>query len=180
LRLTWNRSDLFGFSFETGVEGVLNSLDQNVRLFEFLEGGEPVQIDLPVDSAIVREKRAEPFVNFGRQLSKSIRIDGGLTYEYSKISVRGDTRLDRAPLKFWKPSLTLDWKDGKGWHGQLSVKRTVAQLDFYDFISSAELSTDRSMRAIPILCPSRHGNFAARSNTPYSATASRSSMSAIT
>jgi len=159
LRLTWNRSDLFGFSFETGVEGVLNSLDQNVRLFEFLEGGEPVQIDLPVDSAIVREKRVEPFVNFGRQLSKSIRIDGGLTYEYSKISVRGDTRLDRAPLKFWKPSLTLDWKDGKGWHGQLSVKRTVAQLDFYDFISSAELSTDRVNAGNPDIVPQQAWEF---------------------
>jgi len=130
-----------------------------VRLFEFLEGGEPVQIDLPVDSAIVREKRAEPFVNFGRQLSKSIRIDGGLTYEYSKISVRGDTRLDRAPLKFWKPSLTLDWKDGKGWHGQLSVKRTVAQLDFYDFISSAELSTDRVNAGNPDIVPQQAWEF---------------------
>ena len=50
LRLTWTRSNLLGFSFETGVEGVLNTLDQNVQLFEFLEGGEPVQIDLPVDS----------------------------------------------------------------------------------------------------------------------------------
>src|SRR4029453_4948471 len=103
LRLTWTRANLLGFNFETGVEGVLNSLDQNVRLFEFLEGGEPVQIDLPVDSATGKEKRPEPLVNFGPQLSKSIRIDGGLTYEYSKISVRGDTRLDRAPLKFWKP-----------------------------------------------------------------------------
>jgi hypothetical protein len=159
LRLTWTRSNLLGFNFETGVEGVLKTLDQNVQLFEFLEGGEPVQINLPVDSARVKEKRAEPFINFGRQLSKSVRIDGGLTYEYSKISVTGDTQLERAPLKFWKPSLTLDWKGGKGWHGQLSAKRTVAQLDFYEFISSAELSTDRVNAGNPDLVPQQAWEF---------------------
>jgi hypothetical protein len=158
LRLTWTRANLLGFNFETGVEGVLNTLDQNVQLFKFLEGGEPVQINLPVDSATVKEKRAEPFINFGRQLSKSIRIDGGLTYEYSSISVRGDTTADRS-LRFWKPSLTLDWKAGKGWHGQLSAKRTVAQLDFYDFISTAELSTDRVNAGNPDLVPQQAWEF---------------------
>jgi hypothetical protein len=143
LRLTWSKSNVAGFSVETGSEFALNTLDQDVQLFEFLEGGDPVRINLPVDEARVKEKRAEPFINIGRQLSSSIRLDAGLTYEYSKISVRGDVNEDRAPLKFWKPSLTLDWKGGNGWHGQASVKRVVAQLDFYDFISSAELSTDR-------------------------------------
>jgi hypothetical protein len=156
-RLTWTRSNLFGFSFETGVEAVLNTLDQNVQLFD-LTGGQRVQIDLPIDSATVQEKRAEPFINFGRQLSKSIRIDGGVTYEYSSIKVRGDTEADRT-LRFWKPSLTLDWKDGKGWHGQLSAKRTVAQLDFYEFISSAELSTDRVNAGNPDIVPQQAWEF---------------------
>jgi hypothetical protein len=153
LRLTWSKSDLAGFSVETGSEFALNTLDQNVQLFEFLAGGTPVRIDLPVDQADVKEKRAEPFINIGRQLSSSIRLDGGLTYEYSKIQVRGDVNLDRDPLKFWKPSLTLDWKGNNGWHGQVSAKRTVAQLDFYDFISSAELSADRINGGNPDLVP---------------------------
>jgi hypothetical protein len=106
----------------------------------------------------VKEKRAEPFINFGRQLSKSIRLDAGLTYEYSSIRVRGDTEDDRT-LRFWKPSLTLDWKGGKGWHGQLSAKRVVAQLDFYDFISSAELSADRINAGNPNLVPQQTWEF---------------------
>jgi len=158
LRLTWTRSNLFGFSFETGVEEVLNTLDHKVELFEFLAGGEPVQINLPIDDATVKERRAEPFINFGRQLSKAIRIDGGLTYEYSNIKVGGDTEADRT-LRFWKPSLTLDWNGGKGWHGQLSAKRTVAQLDFYDFISSAELSADRVNAGNPDLVPQQAWEF---------------------
>lgn len=159
LRLTWSRSNLAGFTVETGTEFALNTLDQQVQLFEFLAGGEPVQIDLPVDDATVKEKRAEPFINVGRQLSSSIRLDGGLTYEYSKIRVRGDVNEDRAPLKFWKPSLTLDWKGGNGWHGQLSAKRVVAQLDFYDFISSAELSADRINGGNPDLVPQQTWEF---------------------
>ena len=159
LRLTWTRSKLLGFSVETGSEIALNTLDNEVRLFEFLPGGEPNRIDLPFDEARVKEKRAEPFINIGRQLSSSIRLDGGLTYEYSKISVRGDADLDRAPLKFLKPSLTLDWKGGKGWHGQVSAKRVVAQLNFYDFISSAELSTDRINGGNPDLVPQQTWQF---------------------
>ena len=37
----------------------------------------------PVDQARVKEKRAEPFINIGRQLSSTLRVDAGLTYEYS-------------------------------------------------------------------------------------------------
>jgi hypothetical protein len=159
LRLTWGKSNLAGFSVETGSEFALNTLDQDVQLFEFLEGGDPVRINLPVDEARVKEKRAEPFINIGRQLSDTLRVDAGLTYEYSKISVRGDVNDDRAPLKFWKPSLTLDWKDPKGWHAQISAKRVVAQLDFYDFISSAELSADRVNGGNPSLVPQQTWEF---------------------
>jgi hypothetical protein len=83
-----------------------------------------------------------------------LRLDAGLTYEYSKLSVRGDTRADRT-LKFLKPKATVDWKPGGGWHTQMSVGRTVAQLDFYDFISAAELSTDRVNAGNANLLPQR-------------------------
>ena len=159
LRLTWSRSNLAGFSVETGSEFALNTLDHEVQLFEFLAGGDPVRINLPVDEANVKEKRAEPFINIGRQLSSTLRVDAGLTYEYSKIEVRGDVNQDRDPLKFWKPSLTLDWKSPKGWHTQVSAKRVVAQLDFYDFISSAELSTDRINAGNPDLVPQQTWEF---------------------
>ena len=159
LRLTWSRSNLGGFSVDTGSEFALNTLDHEVQFSQILEGGTPVRINLPVDEAKVKERRAEPFINIGRQLSSSIRLDAGLTYEYSKISVRGDVNEDREPLKFWKPSLTLDWKAGGGWHGQLSAKRTVAQLDFYDFISSAELSADRVNAGNPDLVPQQTWEF---------------------
>jgi hypothetical protein len=158
LRLNWTRSNLAGFSFEAGAEGALNTLDHKVQFSEILPGGETEQIDLPVDDATVRERRGEAYVRVGRQINDSIRLDGGITYEYSKLRVRGDTRADRK-LMFWKPNLTFDWKGGNGWHGQLSVRRTVAQLDFYDFISAAELSTDRVNGGNPNLLPQRAWEF---------------------
>ncbi|HET9398615.1 MAG TPA: TonB-dependent receptor [Sphingomicrobium sp.] len=158
LRLNWTRQNLAGLSFEAGVEGALNTLDHQVQLFEFLAGGTPVQIPLPIDEAKVKEKRGEAFIRAGKQISSAIRLDAGLNYEYSSITVSGDTSDDRT-LRFWKPSLTLDWKGGKGWHGQLSVRRTVAQLDFYDFISSAELSADRVNGGNPNLVPQQTWEF---------------------
>jgi len=141
-RLTWSRQNLGGFSVETGGEAVLNTLDSDVELFTIEEDGGRTREDLPIDSARVKEKRAEVFVNVGRNLSPALRVDGGLTYEYSHLTVAGDATADRV-LKFLKPSLTVDWKPGGGWHTQFSIRRTVAQLNFYDFISVAELSNDR-------------------------------------
>jgi hypothetical protein len=141
-RLTWNRTNLAGFSVEAGVEVAFNKLDSQVDLFVIDEAGEKVRIDLPIDSAVVSEKRGEAFINAGRSITHKLRVNGGLAYEKSHLTVTGDTEADRS-LGFWKPSLTLDWQAPKGWHVLFSVERTVAQLNFYDFISAAELSTAR-------------------------------------
>ena len=153
-RLTWSRSNLGGFSVETGAEVAFNKLDSQVDLFDIEEGGEKIRIDLPIDSAVVSEKRAEVFVNAGRSITPKLRADVGLAYEMSRLTVTGDTSAKRS-LRFLKPSLALDWNPGNGWHAQFSVKRTVAQLNFYDFISAAELSADRVNGGNANLLPQR-------------------------
>lgn len=141
-RLSWTRPNLFGLSFEMGAEAALNTLDADLNLFVLDSDGNKTRIDLPIDTATVEEKRAEFYVKAGRRFSDALRVDAGLNYEFSDLAVRGDTTADRV-LKFLKPSLTVDWKPGGGWHTQFVVRRTVAQLDFFDFISSAQLSDDR-------------------------------------
>jgi hypothetical protein len=141
-RLTWSRQNLGGFSAEVGAEGVLNTLDNTTELLLVNSDGSKTRIDFPVDSAKVKEKRGEAFVNVGKTLSTALRVDAGLRYEFSHLTVTGDATADRK-LKFLKPSATVDWKPGGGWHTQFSIKRTVAQLDFFDFVTVAELSTDR-------------------------------------
>ena len=153
-RLNWTRSNLVGFSFEVGAEVALNTLDYQNDLFILGPGGTRNRIDLPVDDATVRETRGEVYVKAGKQVSPAFRIDAGLNYEMSSLTVRGDTSADRK-LRFFKPSLTLDWKPGGGWHSQFTVRRTVAQLEFFDFISAAELSNDRVNGGNANLLPQR-------------------------
>jgi hypothetical protein len=154
LRLVWNRSNLLGWSVEAGAEGVLNRLDSDVGLFLLDDAGGRSRIDLPIDQAVVREVRGEAFVNAGRPLTRRLRIDLGLTYEASRLTVSGDARAERV-LKFLKPKASLDWRPAGGWHGQLSVARTVAQLQFEDFISTAELTNDRINGGNARLVPQR-------------------------
>ena len=153
-RLNWTRADLAGFSVETGAEVSLNTLDYHLDLFDLGEGGARERIDLPLDDATVREVRGEVYVKAGRQLSPALRVDAGLNVDASRLKVRGDTQADRS-LKFLKPSVTVDWKPGGGWHSQFTLRRTVAQLDFFDFISSAELSNDRVNSGNSELLPQR-------------------------
>ena len=164
-RLSWTRSNLLGFSFEAGGEASYNTLDDQVDLFAIDENGQKVRIDLPIANATVKEKRGEVYVNLGKTLSPSLRIDGGVNYEFSNLKVRGDATADRT-LKFLKPHITFDWKPGGGWHTQFSVKRTVAQLDFYDFISFGELSTSRINGSNADLQPQRAWEFRASIEHP--------------
>ena len=152
-RLSWSRASLAGFNFEVGAEAALNTLDSHLTLDSIGADGIRTPIVLPIENATVREKRAEAYINAGHALTKTLRVDVGLNYETSTLKVRGDALADRS-LSFPKPSVTLDWRD-KGWHVQGSLRRTVAQLDFYDFISTAELSVDRVNGGNANLLPQR-------------------------
>ena len=153
-RVTWTRSNLLGFSFEAGAEAAYNTLDDKVDLFEIDQNGQEARIDLPIANALVKEKRGEVYISLGKTLSPSLRVDGGVNYEFSNLTVSGDAVADRT-LKFLKPNLTLDWKPGGGWHTQFSVRRAVAQLNFYDFISIGDLSVRRVTGSNADLQPQR-------------------------
>ena len=88
-----------------------------------------------------------------------------MNYEFSNLKVAGDAHADRT-LKFLKPNLTIDWKPGGGWHTQASVRRTVAQLDFYDFMSAANLSTNQVSGGNENLQPQRSWEFRATAEHP--------------
>ena len=138
-RVAWSKQNVAGFQFEVGGEGAVNTLDYNQQLFEIEGGGDKTPIVLPIQNAQVKENRGEVWINGGRPLTKTLRMDLGLNYEMSHLTVSGDASADRK-LKFLKPSITLDWRAPGGWHAQAILRRTVAQLDFFDFVSAADLS----------------------------------------
>ena len=153
-------AELLGLSFEAGAEASYNTLDYHLAFSLTDENGEHVPIPLPIEDATVKEKRGEVYVSVGKNLSPAMRIDGGVNYEFSDLQVRGDATADRT-LKFLKPNLTVDWKPGGGWHTQASIRRTVAQLDFYDFMSAANLSTNQVSGGNENLQPQRSWEFRA-------------------
>jgi hypothetical protein len=159
-RLSWTRQNLGKFSVEAGAEVALNTLDNTTELLVVEADGSKTKVDLPIEDAKVKEKRGEVYLNVGRTLSPALRVDGGMRYEFSQLSVTGDAIADRK-LKFFKPSLTVDWKPGGGWHTQFSARRTVAQLDFYDFISFGDLSANRINGGNADLVPQRTWEFRA-------------------
>ena len=164
-RVSWTRDKLLGFSFEAGAEVALNTLDDHTTFSAIDENGDTVPIPLPIADAMVKEKRGEVYVNAGRSLTPNLRVDGGINFEFSHLTVTGDASEDRK-LSFLKPNLTLDWSPGGGWHAQLSARRTVAQLDFYDFISVADLSAQRVSGGNAGLQPQRTWEFRATVDHP--------------
>ncbi|MGJ3629505.1 hypothetical protein AB5I41_26485 [Sphingomonas sp. MMS24-JH45] len=74
--------------------------------------------------------------------------------EASRLTVSGDVSAART-LSFLKPRAVLDWRPGPKWHAQLLLQRTVAQLQFSDFISTAELGTERVNGGNAQLLPQR-------------------------
>jgi hypothetical protein len=157
-RLSWTRPELAGFSVELGGEAVLNTLEATTEVFRVNADGSRTRQEFPGDNAKVKEKRGEVFVNVGRTLSPALRVDAGLRYEFSHLTASGDASASRT-LKFLKPSATIDWKPGGNWHTQLSVKRTVAQLNFFDFVTVADLSADRVNAGNQNLEPQRAWEF---------------------
>lgn len=142
LRLVWNRTTAGGWSVEAGGEGVINRLVSDTRLFALDADGGQTPIDLPIGRATVKEVRGEIFVNGGRALTPALRLDAGLTVERSRLTVTGDAEAERV-LTFPRPKLSLDWRPAGGWRFQFSVTRTVNQLDFGDFVSAADLASER-------------------------------------
>lgn len=152
-RLVWSRRDLGGWSVETGGEIAYNRLKSNVAFYTIDPARAETRVDLPLDDATVAETRGEVFVNAGRPLTPRLRMDLGLTYEASRLTVAGDVAAKRT-LRFLKPRATFDWRGG-AWHAQFSVQRTVAQLNFGDFVSGAELASDRVNGGNADLVPQR-------------------------
>jgi hypothetical protein len=141
-RVSWSSPKLLGFSAEFGSEVAYNRLENATEVYVLGPAGARTKLDLPIDSAVVDELRTESYLNLGRQLTKRLRLETRLAFETSDLAVSGDTQAKRN-LKYFKPSVTFDWKGPKGWHVQLVGRRTVAQLDFFDFLASAELANDR-------------------------------------
>jgi len=138
LRGTFTRS-LGRGQFETGGEIAINTLDGTSDLTEDIGAG-PVPIDLPNADLSVEENRAEGFLSYATPLDDNWSFDARLAAEISRLSFTGDTE-QSVSLTYVKPRVQFTRKFGDH-QLQMRIFRDVGQLDFTDFVSTAQLADD--------------------------------------
>ncbi len=122
-------------SLEGGIEGALNILDSRSALEE-----DGIDIPLPAANVRIEEKRAEAFFTAAWHVSSRLTLEAGSRYETSTLTQRGDSALEKS-LSFLKPRLMVRWEPSEHDEIRALVERSVGQLDFGDFVSSASLTS---------------------------------------
>ena len=163
-RLAWSHGDLRGWNVEIGAEGAFNRLRTDLNVFDVDADGDRTLVDLPIDQATVSEYRGEGFVNAGRAVAQDLRLDLALNFEVSRLKVTGDVSEERT-LRFLKPKAAVNWSPGV-WNVQLSAERTVAQLQFADFVSGSSFNTGQVDGGNAELEPQRKWEFLITANRP--------------
>jgi hypothetical protein len=128
-----------GADWQVSVEGALNRLDIRNGLFELDPAGDFVAIPFPNSTATVAEKRAEAMLTWGRPLAPNLTLQVSLGGEYSQLTQDGAGGLSRT---FYRPKgfANLAWTPRPGFDISARIERVVGQLNFFDFVASANVS----------------------------------------
>ncbi|WP_164511841.1 TonB-dependent receptor plug domain-containing protein [Brevundimonas fluminis] len=135
------------WAYETGGEVAYNFLDSDTA---YSENGVPV----PLGNASVKveELRGEVFGQATWRPSDRWTIEAGLRVEVSEISQSGDTDLSKS-FVYPKPRLQATFTPAPGHQFRLRVEREVGQLDFGDFVASADIDIGQVEAGNPDLEP---------------------------
>lgn len=126
------RRDMGALQLFGSVEGALNRLTGNAEL-----SSEGVPLPITGSDVHVTERRAEGAVGATWQVTRNLVLESSLRGEYSAIRSTGDASQDDDFL-FLKPRFRLSWDKGST-RLQTILEREAAQLDFEDFVASADL-----------------------------------------
>ncbi|HEX8640166.1 MAG TPA: TonB-dependent receptor plug domain-containing protein [Allosphingosinicella sp.] len=125
--------------WQVSVEGAVNQLDVENGLFSLNPAGEFVPVPFPNSAATVRERRAEAILTYGRPLASNLTLQAAAGGEYSNLVQEGAGGLNRT---FYRPKgfLNLAWQPQPGLDISARIERAVGQLNFFDFVASANVS----------------------------------------
>lgn len=143
--LRYKRSDTL--SFEGGGEVAYNFRDGQTALTS-----DGRIVDLPNSDVLVEEKRAEAFVTATWRPISTLGLEAGSRFEVSTISASGDANNERS-FFYPKPRLLLTWTPTPANTVRFRLEREVGQLNFGDFVSSANLTDERIVAGNPELAP---------------------------
>ena len=128
-----------GADWQVSAEGALNALDIANGLFRLDPAGAFEPVPLPNSVATVKEERGEAMLSYGRPLGDSLTLQASAGGEYSRLSQTGEAGLTRT---FYRPKgfVSLAWKPSPGLDLSAKIEREVGQLNFFDFVASANVS----------------------------------------
>lgn len=137
------------WAFETGGEAAYNFLDSATA---YEENGVPVP--LPSSSVKVEELRGEAFGQITWRPGPTLTVEGGLRVEVSEISQSGDSDLTKS-FVYPKPRIQATWTPWAGHQFRFRAEREVGQLDFDDFVASADIDIGQVEGGNPDLEPEK-------------------------
>ncbi len=137
------------WAVETGGEVAWNFLDSATA---YEENGVPV----PLPSAAVRveELRGELFGQTTWRPNPEFTLEFGLRVEVSEISQSGDSDQSKS-FVYPKPRVQATWTPWAGHQFRLRLEREVGQLDFGDFVASADIDIGEVEGGNPDLEPDK-------------------------
>jgi hypothetical protein len=142
-----------GLNLEGGAEGAFNYLDGKTAFF--ING---VNQPLPSANARVEERRGEAFFTATWKYDPDWVLEAGARAEFSTISETGSVQLSRS-FFYPKPRVVLTWAPDSDTQLRLRYEKVVGQLDFNNFIASANLSSTGVTVGNENLRPDQHSQF---------------------
>lgn len=138
--------------WQLSAEGAFNSLENASNLFVLLPDSTFAEIPLVGGTGEVKEDRYEGAITWGRTLNPQLALQASLGGEYSQLSQTGAVGQTR---QFVRPKgfVAAAWKPTPGLDINARLERRVGQLNFSDFLASANLGRDSADAANPNLVP---------------------------
>ncbi len=140
-------------TLEGGAEGAFNFLDGKTAFF--ING---VNQPLPSANARVEERRGELFAQGTWKFLPEWTLETGLRTEFSTISETGSVQLSRS-FFYPKPRAVLTWAPLENTQVRARYEKIVGQLDFNNFIASANLSSTGITAGNENLRPDQHTQY---------------------
>lgn len=157
-RIEFGFTGLSDHSIQFGGEFARNTIDSSATLRS--DPGSGVFSPVPIAGAntLVAELRGEAFISDSWKVSPKLTIDLAFAMEMSRIRQSGDSANSRF-FTYPKPSLNLAYAPNDRTQWRVGAERTVAQLDFDEFVSAVNFDDSDIDFGNPDLRPQRVWEF---------------------
>jgi len=148
---SWSASE--GRDWQIGLEGAFNVLDIENQFVERDNNGDFIGDD--PEQSEVSEDRAELTITHSRALSSKWDLQASLGGEYSKLTQVSAASSVVNEREFFRPKgfLAATYKVDDSFSVRSRIEREVGQLNFFDFISTVNLTDNLDQAGNPDLVP---------------------------